>query len=157
MLTQNEKINEVIEGCHALIPIWTKDCYKRCMTDEKDAVRREVERSLNKQKKTKGKFKIVPLLDWSGWDESCYQDRKAIAGRIVGKSFDGKLDPRRYEPLPSNFVGFVMIEQSEGKPNREAAILPDTMAPVLKCKGTSYVHEYPEVWIRKLHRLLQGW
>jgi hypothetical protein len=101
-------VASVIKTCHALVPLWTKGCYDRCIgpSGTSDAVRIEVETALE------NKLVVVPIID-AGID------------------------------------GFFSSGYSKS--------LPESMKPVLGYIGSIYVHEYPEVWIRKLHRLLQGW
>ena len=101
-------VASVIATCHALVPLWTKGCYDRCLgpSGASDAVRIEVETALEK------KLVVVPVID-GGND------------------------------------GFFSSGYNKS--------LPPSMMPVLGYIGSVYVHEYPEVWIRKLHRLLQGW
>jgi hypothetical protein len=103
-----ETVAAKIATCDALVPLWTKGCYDRCLgpSGATDAVRIEVETALE------NKLIIVPVIDagTDGFNSSGYSDK-----------------------------------------------LPPSMMPVLGYDGSMYVHEYPEVWIRKLHRLLQGW
>ena len=102
-----------ISECHAVVPIWTKGCYDRCLSDPADAVRREVEVALSLRKI------IVPVIESSFWDSKY----------AMASSPDGKV----------------------------VQVLPPSMKDVLSQIGAAYIHEYPDVMHRKLHRLLQGW
>ena len=111
----NEVLADRIAECHAVVPIWTKGCYDRCLSDPSDAVRREVEVALSLQKV------IVPVIEKDFWD--------------------------------SNYVSKLPDVSRASK----VQVLPEGMRGVLSQIGANYIHEYPEVMHRKLHRLLQGW
>ena len=164
---QNESVKEMIASCHAVVPIWTAGawrarapcaqnepppllqrlthtpfppfptagCYDRCI-DESDAVRIEVETALALDKH------IVPFIDTtykSSFFDSCYKCWPAAGAdtpSLLG--VPQKLVPGTPPPPASNFM------------------LPSTMN-ILGRTGVVYVHEYPDLWIRKIHRLLQQW
>jgi hypothetical protein len=54
--------------------------------------------------------------------------------------------------LPAPTTSFAV----EGGPYPTPPYLPQTM-DILGKTGVLYVHEYPDLWARKMHRLLQQW
>jgi hypothetical protein len=120
------RIQKELSECDGFVPILTKGCYDRCVSDgASDAVRQEVEMAL--QARAKGKMVVVALLDKAGFNASQY---------VTTAQAKGLQEPNPAVILPQSMDGILTVAQEH---------------------SVTFVHEYPEAWMRSLHMALQDW